>query len=180
MTQASPVEFLSPPGEPQQVFIDGARFVSHAAYEDALRQIKTLVEALRQKQRSEASHKQQFAEIRELWDNLPESVAQAPYAKSAEHLRKHALIATGFCDTEVIDCEEFELAVKIAPMVAKMARAAHGYAIVTVRGSLITCSTPHSQSYAAMGKDKFQESKAKVIDWCHGILGTRYEADKEG
>jgi hypothetical protein len=166
------IRYLSTPGQPQQIEIDGERFVEFDAYADAIRQVETLVEKLREKQRTDASHAHQFAEMRELWENLPESLAMAPYAKSSEHFRKHALIVTGFCDTDIIDCGEHDVAIATAPLVAKMARKAHGYAIVTARGSLVTCSTPHSQSYRAMGKGKFEESKAKCLTWMHQTIGT--------
>ena len=111
-------------------------------------------------------------------------MADAPFAKSIEKFRKHALIATGFCDTDVTDCESHEIALAVAPVMAKVARRNEGYAIVTVRGSLITCSTAESQSFKAMGKDRFEESKARVLDWAHQLVGSQpppsaYERDAQ-
>ena len=48
-------------------------------------------------ERSEASHEQEFAWLREAWLSLPESIARE--FPSPEHLRKRALIATGWCTT---------------------------------------------------------------------------------
>ena len=54
---------------------------------------------------------------------------------------------------------------------ARLARAAHGYALTIVRGPLVVCSTPHSQSYKAMGKEAFAKSKNDVLDWAERLLG---------
>lgn len=130
-----------------------------------------LKDALREKQRSTQSHNHQFAAIVDLWHNLPHSHASAPYAVSADAFRKHGLIQGGFCDVDVIDCENHTVALATAPVVAKHARKAHGYALTVVRGPLVVCSTPHSQSFKAMGKDKFHESKQAVIDWAESLIG---------
>lgn len=132
-----------------------------------------LADALREKQRSQRSHNHQFAEIHDLWANLPHQHANAPYAASPEAFRKHGLIATGHCDVETIDCESHEVACLVAQTVAAKARKAHGYALVVVRGPLMICSTPHSQSFKAMGRARFHKSKADVLDWGHTLLGVR-------
>jgi hypothetical protein len=148
---------------PASMTIDGREWVpAEWAY--------SLYDRLRQKQRSQASHNHQFAEIHDLWANLPHNHAQAPYAASAEAFRKHGLIATGHCDVETIDCESHEVACRVAPVVAANARKAHGYALVVVRGPLVVCSTPHSQSFKAMGRERFHQSKADVLEWGKALL----------
>ena len=132
-----------------------------------------LADALREKQRSQRSHNHQFAEIHDLWANLPHQHANAPYAASAEAFRKHGLIATGHCDVETIDCESHEVACLVAQTVAAKARKAHGSALVVVRGPLMICSTPHSQSFKSMGRARFHKSKADVLDCGHALLGVR-------
>ena len=149
---------------PETVWLEGKEWVP-AAY------AKDLAEMLREKQRSDASHKAQFAEIRNLWANLPHTHGNAPYAASAEAFRKHGLIAKGFCDVQTVDCETHSAALAAAPLIADLARKAHGYALTVVRGPLVVCSTPHSQSYKAMGKEQFQASKQAVLDWGHEVLG---------
>ena len=146
--------------------LDGVEWVEKSAYD-------AIMEKLSEKQRSQASHNRYFASIIDMYHNLPASHAQAPYAASAEAFRKHGLIARGYCDTEVLDMGDHEAALKTAPFIASLARKAHGYAIVTVRGPLVTCSTPHSQSFKAMGKDKFHESVAAVEGWAEEVLGVR-------
>lgn len=149
---------------PQTVWADGVEWVPKAYAE-------SLLDRLRKKQRSTESHNHQFAEINDLWQNLPIAHAEAPYAASADAFRKHGLIVTGHCDVETIDCEDHEVAKRVAPVVAAKARKADGYAIVVVRGPLVVCSTPHSQSYKAMGREMFQKSKQDVLDWGHALLG---------
>lgn len=148
----------------ETLFFEGEEWVrkSHA---DAL------ADKLREKQRSQATHNHQFAEIADLWANLPICHAGAPYAASAEAFRKHGLIVTGFCDVATVAFETPEQARAGAPFIADLARKAHGYALTVARGPLVVCSTPHSQSFKAMGKERFHASKAAVLEWGHGLLG---------
>lgn len=129
-----------------------------------------LAEKLKAKQRSKASHNHQFAEIADLWSNLPMHHAGAPYAASAEAFRKHGLIKTGFCDVDTLVFETHEKACASAPFVANLARKAHGYALTVARGPLVICHTPHSQSFKAMGKEQFHASKQAVLDWAYALL----------
>lgn len=130
-----------------------------------------LADKLKEKQRSKASHSHQFAEIADLWANLPISHAGAPYAASSEAFRKHGLIKCGFCDVDTVAFDTPSQAQAGAPTIAKLARKAHGYALTVARGPLVVCHTPHSQSYKAMGKERFHESKQAVLDWGHALLG---------
>ena len=149
---------------PAMIYMDGQEWVPKA-YADALEA------RLREKQRTAQAHRHQFAEIRDLWENLPASHADAPYAKSAEAFRKHGLIEAGFCDTETVSFETPDQARAAAPFIADLARKAHGYALIVARGPLVVCSTPHSQSYKAMGKKRFQASKQAVLEWGYRLLG---------
>jgi hypothetical protein len=151
---------------PARMHMDGQDWVP-AAWADAL------AEALREKQRSQQTHAHQFAAINDCFESLPARYAQAPFAANADAFRKHGLIATGHCDVDTIDCGDHAAACRAAPLVARLARAAHGYAVTVVRGPLVICSTPHSQSYKAMGKDAFNKSKADVLDWAERLLGVR-------
>jgi len=151
---------------PEKMYLDGREWVP-ADYANAL------ADMLREKQRSTASHNHQWAEIADCWANLPADHAQAPYAGSAEAFRKHGLIAAGYCDTDTLAFETQEQAIAAAPFIARLARKAHGYALTVVRGPLVICSTPHSQSFKAMGKEQFHASKAAVLNWAHEILGVK-------
>lgn len=121
--------------------------------------------------RSEASHRHQFAWINSAWLSLPEHLRDQPWAETAETLRKHALIATGYHQTTVVDCGSSAAAGRMkAALVAAEARAC-GYAVGQVRGPVLTVWTPESQSLRAMGGQRFRESKAAILDWIAGQLG---------
>lgn len=149
---------------PETIFYEGREWVPKE-WADAH------ISKLREKQRTRESHNHQFAEIADLWANLPISHAGAPYAASADAFRKHGLIETGFCDVDTVAFETPEQARAGAPLIAKFARKAHGYAITVAKGPLVICSTPHSQSFKAMGGERFKASKAAVLDWGYGLLG---------
>lgn len=151
---------------PARMVLDGREWVP-AEWADSL------ADALREKQRTRQAHAHQFAAIHELWENLPMRHKDAPYAASAEAFRKHGLCATGHCDVDTVVFENHDAAMASAPFIAKLARKAHGYALTVVRGNLVVCSTPHSQSYAAMGKERFQQSKQDVLAWGEELLGVR-------
>src|SRR5690349_5837899 len=55
-------------------------------------------------ERSTASHNHEFAFLASAWQNLPERFSNEPWAQSAEHLRKFALISCGFCSNETFVC----------------------------------------------------------------------------
>jgi hypothetical protein len=149
---------------PSRLVLDGREWVP-AEWADSL------ADALREKQRSKATHGHQFAAINDLWANLPLCHKDAPYAASDEAFRKHGLIQRGYCDVDTVVFETREAAIKAAPLIAKLARKAHGYALTIVKGTMVICSTPHSQSYKAMGKEVFQQSKSDVLDWAQCLLG---------
>ena len=151
---------------PATMWMDGVEWVERSAYDAAMT-------ALQEKQRSTASHNRWFAHLSDMFENLPASHAQAPYAKSAEAFRKHALIETGHCDTDTLAMPTHEAALAAAPFVADLARKAHGYAVTVVRGTLIVCTTPHSQSYKAMGKETFHASVAACEEWAERLLGVK-------
>ena len=146
--------------------MDGVDWVEKSAY-DAINA------ALLEKQRSTASHNRYFAHLVDMFGNLPAAHASAPYAASAEAFRKHALIEAGYCDMDALAMPTQAEAIAAAPFVAKLARKAHGYAVTVVRGSLIVCTTPHSQSFKAMGKDAFHASVAACEDWAERLLGVK-------
>lgn len=126
-----------------------------------------------QNERSWRSHAHQFAAIADLWANLPESLSHMPYAKSAETLRKHALIACGYADCETLDAGSKAAAERVAATVGRLATAAHGYCIVKISGPVVRCYTPQSQSVRAMGAKVFQESKTRVLEWIEALLSER-------
>jgi len=125
--------------------------------------------------RSAATHKHQWAELRDAWSHLPEAVQPMPWAQTPETMRKHALIVTGYCNTSAIDCGSASAAQRVAPVLMAEATRGHGYAIVSIRGPVVTLATPESQSMRAMGGKRFQASKEAVLNWVAQQIGTTPE-----
>jgi hypothetical protein len=124
-----------------------------------------------ERDRSGASHRHQFAWVREAWANLPDDCRHEVWAETPETLRKHALIATGYHQTTVIDCGANAPALRVKAALVAAEWRAHGYAIGQVRGPVVRIWTPESQSIRAMGNDRFQASKAAILEWIAGKLG---------
>jgi hypothetical protein len=114
--------------------------------------------------RSKKTHNHQFAEIEEAWQNLPEHLAER--FPSPEHLRKFALIKSGFCDSQTVVCGSRAEAIRWAAVL----RPIDEFSVVTVEGSTVTRYTAKSQSMRAMGKQVFQASKSAVLDVLAGML----------
>lgn len=122
-------------------------------------------------ERSKKSHKHQFAFVRTAWMNLPEHLVDAPFAKTTETLRKHALIATGHCDTDMIAVGDERRAERVAAFTERLAVRMHGYALTTIEGAVVYCHTPHSQSAKEMGGERFQQSKQDILEWMADQIG---------
>lgn len=124
-----------------------------------------VVPLIRQEERSEASHAHFFATVNEAWKNLPETVADR--FPTADGLRKWALIKGGFCDQRSVACESKAQALKVAAW----SRQFDPEAIVVVNDNVVTAYSAHSQSYRAMGKDRFQASKSAVLEIIAELIG---------
>lgn len=115
--------------------------------------------------RSEASHRHEFAWLREAWASLPEHLAaQHP---TPEHLRKWALIQTGFCTVTDYACMFKTEARRLA---ASLQQETNEYCVVIVSGSAVRLVKPESQSRRAMGNERFKASKAAILDVVAGLL----------
>ncbi len=114
-----------------------------------------------------AGHRRYFAEIRDAWLNLPETLNDAPYAVTPETLRKHALIATGWRDVQTLALESHEEAKRVSQIMQEMHRE---YCVVRVSRASAMIATAQSQSATAMGRVKFQQSKEDVLGWISQLL----------
>lgn len=94
-----------------------------------------------------------------------------PYAKNAETLRKHALIATGYCDTSMLPLGCPRRALRAVAFVDKLARESSGYSVTHADGPVVYCHTPQSQKVKAMGKERFQDSKQAILEWLADLIG---------
>lgn len=122
--------------------------------------------------RSDSSHRHYFAMVKNAWENLPEIHATQPWARSPEHLRKYCLIRAGYSDSHTLVCSSKAEALRVAHFM----RPIDEYAVVTVQGTTVTRYTAQSQSYRAMGKDEFQQSKEMVLDQLARLLDVSREA----
>ena len=123
-------------------------------------------------ERSWISHQQQFAWIGEAWGNLPDSLAET--FPTPEHLRKAALIATGWRRETIIDCGSRAAAARVAAY----ARGEDEFARVVVRGSTVTVEQARSQRMHGldrMDKAEFQQSKADILGWISNLIGVSPE-----
>lgn len=113
--------------------------------------------------RSLKSHRHYFAAVNEAWQNLPEHLGDR--FPTADHLRKFALIRTGWRDERTIACRSKAEARRVAAFVKPM----DGYALVVPDGVMVIVYTAKSQSMRHMGREAFQRSKDDVL----GFLATQ-------
>lgn len=138
------------------------RFQRQADAAFTIGETRTLVEV---EERSEASHKQEFAWLREAWLTLPDSIATE--YPSPEHLRKRALIRTGWCTMTDYVCGSNAEAMRWA---TNLRKEVDEYALVIVERTVVRVLRPKSQSRKAMGKADFEASKADIIRWIADLI----------
>jgi hypothetical protein len=154
------------------VFRDGAfhpvgRFHNVAAAHYGEGEVVPLVP---HEERSDATHKHQFAFLREAWQQLPEDLADQ--WATPEHFRKALLIQCGFYTEDRTDCGSNAAALRVAAVM----RADDDYAHVVVRGPFVVRRRAKSQSHRAMGAADFQASKAAVLEAAAALIGVTPES----
>lgn len=116
-------------------------------------------------ERSSVSHNHEFVFLTEAWNSLPDELhAQYP---NPEVLRKHGLIAKGYCTMVQHVCPTKAEADRLAVIL----RPYDQYAIVVARGNVVTVYTAASQSRRAMGAAQFQQSKQALMEFVGDLLG---------
>lgn len=118
-------------------------------------------------ERTEVSHRHEFAWLRDAWATLPESIADD--YPSPEHLRKRALIATGWADVKDYVCASRAEATRLA---SALRGETDDYTVVIVRDAVVRVCRAKSQSRRAMNKADFQASKDAVLRWVADLLGS--------
>ena len=109
-------------------------------------------------ERSMASHRQYFAAVHEGWQNLSEE--NAKHFPTSEHLRKWALVQTGYCtETDFVADSEKEARKLIGYL-----RRLNAYSVIKLGGNVVKVFDPESQSTHAMKKARFEQSKKDVLD----------------
>jgi hypothetical protein len=121
-------------------------------------------------ERSQRSHNHYFACVHDAWMNLPAELSER--FPSEETLRKYALIKAGYADLETIVCDTATDARRMALIVRKKDR----FAVIRVSDNVLSIWTAKSQSSAAMGKQDFQDSKTKVLEYIADLIGTTRKA----
>lgn len=121
-------------------------------------------------ERSTETHNHYFACIAEAFANLPEFYADR-FATS-EHLRKWCLIKRGFRNERIMVASSHRQANEIA----NLANTLDEFAVVHVRGKLVTIYTAKTQRMKrgnrdGMDKHEFQASKQAVLDECAALIG---------
>lgn len=119
--------------------------------------------------RTDASHRHQFAFIREAWLQMPERLTEL--YPSPTHLRKRALIEAGYYDETIVDAGTNAAALRVASAF----RAREEFAHVVVRGPLVAIRSAKSQSRRAMNRETFQASKTAIMDVVAQMIGVQPE-----
>jgi len=116
-------------------------------------------------ERSDISHRHEFAWLKEAWSNLPEAIADL--YPSVEHLRKRALIEAGFYTEDIVDAGSNAAALRVSATVRHLDE----FALVIVRGPAVVIRRAKSQSYRSMNREEFQASKDGIIGVVATMLG---------
>jgi hypothetical protein len=123
-------------------------------------------------ERSWISHAHEFAFIASAWDNLPERLMDL--YPTPEHLRKAALIATGWYRETIIEAGSKEAARRVAAY----AKGDDEFAFVAVRGPTVFVRKARSQRMRGldrMGRKEFEESKQAILGWISALIGVSAE-----
>lgn len=116
-------------------------------------------------QRSQASHGHYFAVLHELWQSLPEHLTER--WPTEEHLRKYALIKTGYHTMTQHVCETKAEAMRLRAIL----KDEDEYRIVLAEGTIVSVYRAKSQDLRSMDKKQFLASKQDVLDWCADLIG---------
>jgi len=121
------------------------------------------------------SLRHEFAWLRQAFASLPQNIADE--FMDEEHLRKWALIQTGFYHETLIDAGSKSAALRVAAW----ARSEEQLAAVVTRGPLVVIRKAKSQSRRTMDKAEFQASKQAILEHIAGMIGVTPEAlNKQG
>ncbi|SHL74761.1 hypothetical protein [Roseibium suaedae] len=117
------------------------------------------------KSRTKDSHRHYFACVNAAWQNLPEDQIQR--FPSPEHLRKWALVHSGYADETTVVCDSQEAALKVAALARKL----DGYAVITCRDCTVRTFTARAQTEQEMDAREFQKSKEAVLSTLARLIG---------
>ena len=125
-------------------------------------------------ERSGPAHRRYHAALHEAWLQLPEN--KALEYPTETHLRRWALIATGYADERTIVCDTEADAARIAAIIKPL----DSYAVVVKKKNVVKIYTAKSQSYRAMGNAEFNASADAVLAMLAKVIGvTQAQLTKE-
>lgn len=114
---------------------------------------------------ADPSRRRFFAALRDVHANLrPEHLERWP---NAEIMRKHALIAIGYCDAMTVACGSKTA----APQIANAFRLQNQYCLALVKGDVVTVFTARSMARRALQKKEFMQVADRVFDYIHQATG---------
>lgn len=114
---------------------------------------------------ADAMRKAFFAAIRDSHSNLrDEHLSRFP---SSEHLRKHALIAAGWCDVMTV----LAGSKAAAPGIAAALQSKDRYCLIVIRGEVLTVYTARSMSRNSLLKPQFKDVALKAFAWIDETTG---------
>jgi hypothetical protein len=123
-------------------------------------------------ERSWISHRHEFAFIADAWGNLPEALMEL--YPTPEHLRKAALIATGWYRENLIEAGSKEGARRVAAYVKGSDEFAH----VVISGPAVIVKKARSQrthGLDRMQRKEFEASKQAILNWIANLIGVSAE-----
>jgi hypothetical protein len=116
-------------------------------------------------ERSAAAHRYYFAAINQAWENMTENMTEK--FPTPDHLRRFALIKTGWAEERNFACSSKAEALRLAAFL----RPLDDFAIVVPQDRLVTVWTAKSQSYRGMTRAQFQTSVNDVLAYLEKLLG---------
>ncbi|MDO8912337.1 MAG: hypothetical protein Q8N10_03505 [Phenylobacterium sp.] len=145
-----------------EAFVPLPRFAGLADEHYVVGQVYTMAEI---QARSHKTHAHYFARVNDIWATLPDPLAAR--FKSADALRKYALISTGHCDESSTVCmfktEAQRLAASMRPL--------DEFSVVTVNGKVVTRYTAKSMDIKSMDKEAFQKAKEDTLRFLEDLIG---------
>lgn len=122
-------------------------------------------------ERSEVSHRHEFAWLKTAWETLPDNLAAE--FPTTEHLRKRALIETGWCTVQDYACGTRAEALR---WLAYLRKVVPEYSVVTVENTVIRVFEARSQARGKMKKEDFQKSKTDILTYVANLLDVPAES----
>ena len=119
-------------------------------------------------ERSWISHRHEFAFVHAAWENLDDALTEK--FPSPGHLRKAALIATGWYREMIIEAGNAAAALRVAAY----AKGRDEFAHVVTRGPTVIVRWARSQRMHGrdrMDKTEFQKSKDDILGWISNLIG---------